>query len=79
MSIIEEKYQIIQKIINLDDRASLEKISRILEKGIAANSERMTLETFYDKVEESEKDYKAGKFTSQEDLKKEVKKWGKKG
>lgn len=79
MSIIEEKYQIIQKIINLDDQKSLEKINRILEQESVNNSEKMTLEAFFDKVEESEKAYNAGEFTSHEELKKEVKKWGKKG
>ncbi len=38
----------------------------------------MSLDTFFSKVEESEKAYAKGNYTSQKNLKEEIKKWGKK-
>lgn len=78
MNLIEKKYHIIQKIINLEDKSALNKINRILDDDLVEQKNKMSFDAFYSKVEESEKAYEAGNFTSQENLKEEIKKWGKK-
>lgn len=78
MNLIEEKYHIIQKIINLEDKSALSKINKILDDKPAEQKKKMSLDTFFSKAEESEKAYAEGNYTSQENLKEEIKKWGKK-
>ncbi|MCF8308885.1 MAG: hypothetical protein K9I68_07755 [Bacteroidales bacterium] len=76
MDLYEEKYRIIQKIINLKNKKSLQKVRSLIDKELSQQSDKMSLETFYKKIENSEKAYNEGKITSQKDLKKEIKKWG---
>ena len=78
MNLIEEKYNIIQKIINLEDKSALSKINKILDDEPAGQKKKMSLDTFFSKVGESEQAYEKGNYTSQENLKEEIKKWGKK-
>lgn len=78
MNLTKEKYNIIQKIIKLEDKSALSKINKILDDKPAEQKKKMSLDTFFSKVEESEKAYAKGNYTSQKNLKEEIKKWGKK-
>jgi len=64
--------------ISLEDKSALNKINRILEDEPVEQQNTMSLDTFFSKVEESEKAYEKGNYTSQGNLKEEIKKWGKK-
>jgi hypothetical protein len=62
----------------LEDKSALSKINKILDDKPTGQKKKMSLDTFFTKAEESEKAYEKGNFTSQENLKEEIKKWGKK-
>jgi hypothetical protein len=77
MNIETAKYDIIKSVINLKDMAILRKIMQLLEQSQLKPVNRMSLEEFYERIEASEKAYKSGQVTSHDDLKKEVRTWGK--
>jgi hypothetical protein len=78
MNIRVEKLSIIEQLINLDDKEILKKIKNLLSKRTKSSVEPMDLETFFGKIDESEKAYEQGKTISQNNLRKEIKNWRRK-
>ena len=78
MNIRIEKLSIIEQLINVDDKELLKKIKNLLSKKVKSNVEPMDLETFFAKIDESEKAFEQGKTISQQELRKEIKSWRRK-
>ena len=78
MNIRVEKLSIIEQLINVDDKELLKKIKNLLSKKVKSNVEPMDLETFFAKIDESEKAFEQGKTISQQELRKEIKSWRRK-
>jgi hypothetical protein len=81
MNLQNEKLNLIQTIIGLQDKNLVLELKKFLETAMV-NSEPemkpMSLETFYAIIAASEKAMEEGDFISHEDLKKEIKMWGRK-
>ena len=81
MNLQNEKLNLIQTIISLQDKNLVLELKQFLEAAMAKNESEMkpmSLETFYAKIAASEKDYEEGNVISQEALEEEVKTWGRK-
>jgi hypothetical protein len=78
MNIRAEKLSIIEQLVNVNDKELLKKIKSLLTKQKKSSVQRMDLETFYSKIDESEKALQEGKTISQDKLRKEIKTWRKK-
>jgi hypothetical protein len=78
MNIRTEKISIIEQLINVNDAGLLKKIKSILTQSIKPKEARMDIETFFAKINESEKAFEQGKTISQEELRKEIRRWRKK-
>jgi hypothetical protein len=81
MNLQNEKLNLIQTNIGLQDKNLLLELKQYLETAMAKNEPEMkpmSLETFYAKIAASEKAMEEGDYMSQVELKKEVKTWGRK-
>ena len=78
MNIRAEKLSLIEQLINVDDRELLKKVKNLLSKKSKSSVEPMDIETFFSKIDQSEKSFEQGKITSQDELRKEIKHWRKK-
>ncbi|HLG34891.1 MAG TPA: hypothetical protein VI757_08440 [Bacteroidia bacterium] len=78
MNIRAEKISIIEQLINVNDEGLLKKIKNILTQTVKPRPERMDIETFFAKIDESEKAFEQGRTISQDELRKEIKHWRKK-
>ena len=77
MNLQAEKRNIIEELISLDDKALILKIKSLLKtsKPIATP---MSLQTFYAKIDASEKAYEQGEIISQSVMEKEITTWKRK-
>ena len=77
-----QKLSIIESLINIDDNKALKKVKEVLaEYSKTKTSKKITpisLEEFYARIDASEKAVREGKMISGEQLRKEIKGWGKK-
>jgi len=78
INIRSEKISIIERLINIDDRELLKKIKNLLSRSAKPAPEPMDIDTFFSKIEEAEQAFEHGKTVSQNELRKEVKRWRKK-
>jgi hypothetical protein len=78
MNIRVEKLSIIEQLINVDDKELLKKIKTLLSKKAKSSLEPIDLETFFAKIDASEKAFEQGKTITQNKLKEEIKNWRKK-
>ncbi len=74
MDIQIQKLNIIQRLIQVNDKNVIQKIDSILAKS-SDNITPMTLEEFYARIEEAEDDITNGRVTSHDDFLNEVEKW----
>ena len=76
-----EKLWLIEHVLKMQDEVLLHRLKTLIEnlsiKGEGYNLEPMSLETFYARIEESEKAMNRGEIITQDDLKEEVKTWKK--
>lgn len=77
MDLQTQKFQIIQHIVNTNKESLIKKIQEILDQETAISINPMTIEEFYNRIEESEQAYQEGKITAHKDLKEEIKIWRK--
>jgi len=75
MNLQNEKFQIIQQVINLQDAGLINKIKLMIEQESTASTNPMSLEEFYNRILSSEKAYQDRKVTSHQALKEEIKSW----
>jgi hypothetical protein len=75
MNLQNEKFQIIQQVINLQDAGLINKIKLMIEQESTVATHPMSLEEFYNRILSSEKAYQDRKVTSQQALKEEIKSW----
>jgi hypothetical protein len=75
MNLQNEKLQIIQQLINLQDAGLINKIKLMIEQEAMVINNPMSLEDFYDRILASEKAYIEGKVTAHQALKEEIKSW----
>jgi len=75
MNLQNEKLQIIQQLINLQDAGLINKIKLMIEQEAMVINNPMSLEDFYDRILASEKAYTEGKVTAHQVLKEEIKSW----
>ena len=81
MNIHAVKISLIERIAHIDDAAILQQVKNLL--GIAENpvigydihGKAITQAEFNTSLKSAKKRYKAGKFTSQDELEKQMKKW----
>jgi len=78
MNLQKQKLSLIELLINTDDENLLREIKSRLTKKNRSSLKPMTLESFYAKIEASEKAISKGKVISQKALRKEVETWRKK-
>lgn len=78
MNLQSEKLSLIELLINTDDENLLREIKSKLSEKKQASLKPMSLETFYAKIEASEKAIRKGEVISQKALRKEVESWRKK-
>jgi len=78
MNLQAEKLNLIELLINTDDENLLREIKSKLSKKKRTSLKSMTLETFYAKIEGSEKAIRKGEVISQKALRKEVETWRRK-
>ena len=74
MNLQTEKRNIIEALINLNDKELLLKIKSLLKSNKAVNFP-MSIETFYAKIDESEMAYSRGEIISQTAMEKEISSW----
>jgi hypothetical protein len=76
-----EKLWLIEHVLKMQDEVLLHRLKTLIEnliiKGEEYNLEPMSLETFYARIEESEKAMNRGEIITQDELKEEVKTWKK--
>jgi hypothetical protein len=78
MNLQSEKLNVIEKLINLNDAELLLKIKNLLNKSSKASANPMSIETFFAKIDASEKAYQQGDFISQSAMEKETRTWKRK-
>ncbi|MEO5572298.1 MAG: hypothetical protein ABIT08_00570 [Bacteroidia bacterium] len=78
MNLQAEKLSLIQELINLNDKELLLKIKSILKKSSKTAFKPMDIETFFAKIDASEKAYQKGEIISQSVLEKEISTWKRK-
>lgn len=75
------KLELIQYLLNTEKESLLQKIKELVLKeenktvGYTSKEEPLTAELLNAKLERAEKDYKAGRITTDEDLAKEIETW----
>lgn len=76
-----EKLWLIEHVLKMQDEVLLHRLKTLIEnlsrKKEEYNLEPMSLETFYARIEESEKAMDRGEIITQDELKEEVKTWKK--
>ena len=81
MDIQATKLELIQYLLNTKKESMLFKIRELIlqEKeeiiGYSGNGEPLTIEMLNAKLERAEKDYQAGRLTTDEDLEREIENW----
>jgi|LSQX01.1.fsa_nt_gb alkylated DNA repair dioxygenase AlkB len=81
MDIQSTKLELIQYLLNTKKESMLLKIRELIlqEKeeiiGYSGNGEPLTIEMLNAKLERAEKDYQAGRLTTDEDLEREIENW----
>jgi len=81
MDIQSTKLELIQYLLNTKKESMLLKIKELIlqEKeeiiGYSGNGEPLTIEILNAKLERAEKDYQAGRITTDEDLEREIENW----
>ena len=81
MDIQTTKLELIQYLLNTKKESMLLKIRELIlqEKeeiiGYSGNGEPLTIEMLNAKLERAEKDYQAGRLTTDEDLEREIENW----
>ncbi|MGB6083077.1 hypothetical protein [Moheibacter sp.] len=81
MDIQATKLELIQYLLNTKKESLLLKIKELIlqEKeeiiGYSGNGEPLTIEILNAKLERAEKDYQAGRITTDEDLEREIENW----
>lgn len=81
MDIQATKLELIQYLLNTKKESMLLKIKELIlqEKeeiiGYSGNGEPLTIEILNAKLERAEKDYQAGRITTDEDLEREIENW----
>lgn len=81
MDIQATKLELIQYLLNTKKESMLLKIRELIlqEKeeiiGYSGNGEPLTIEMLNAKLERAEKDYQAGRLTTDEDLEREIENW----
>lgn len=81
MDIQSTKLELIQYLLNTKKESMLLKIRELIlqEKeeiiGYSGNGEPLTIEILNAKLERAEKDYQAGRLTTDEDLEREIENW----
>lgn len=81
MDIQATKLELIQYLLNTKKESMLLKIRELIlqEKeeiiGYSGNGEPLTIEMLNAKLERAEKDYQAGRITTDEDLEREIENW----
>ena len=81
MNIQATKLSLIEWLIGLQDETLLVHLNRLRTETKKTSEEKispMSLDTFYNKIESSDKALKNGQVISQNDLRKEIKLWAKK-
>ncbi len=77
MDIKTEKLWLIEQLLKIQDEVLLHQLKTLIEtvykKRDEENLEPMTLESFYARVEESEKALERGEIITQDDLREEIK------
>ena len=76
MDIQAEKLNLIEELIQLNDKSILKKIKSLLSLA-SKKIKPMTIEEFYAKIEASEKDIEAGNLLTHDELIKEATDWKK--
>jgi hypothetical protein len=67
MDIQAEKYQLIQQMIHIDDESLIRKIKAIIGNQVSGLTQPMSIEEFYERIEDSEKALADGNYISHED------------
>lgn len=79
MDLAAKKVELIEWLTRIEDRSLLEKIEDLKKKNFAESYESrmkpMTSEQYKSLLDQSEEDYKNGRVTTQEDIKKESDNW----
>ena len=75
MNLQAKKLEMIHQLINIDDEIILEQVKAILNNASSKDIKPMSLEEFYKKIDESEKNFENGNYTTTEQLKKEILTW----
>jgi len=78
MNLQAEKLNLIEELISLNDKDIILKIKNILKKSSKDSFKPMSLESFFAKIDASEKAYQRGEFISQSALEKEITTWKRK-
>lgn len=78
MNLQAEKLSLIEELISLNDKELILKIKSILKKSSKASLKPMSLESFFARIDASEKAYQKGEFISQSAMEKEITTWQKK-
>lgn len=78
MNLKEEKIELIQQLINIDDAAILDQVKSLLGNALNTIVQPMSLEVFYKRIAASENDFENRNFFTTEELKKEIQSWKKK-
>lgn len=73
-----EKRNLIEELINLNDKEVIRKIKALLKKSSKTTLKPMSLAAFYSKIDESERAYTNGEFISQMAIEKEIATWKRK-
>ncbi len=81
MDIRAEKLWLIEHLLKIQDEIILQRIKGLIESVSKKKPEEslppMSLESFYEKIEESERAAERGDFITQEELREEVRTWKK--
>ena len=81
MDIQSTKLELIQYLLNTKKESMLLKIKELILQdkeeiiGYSGNGEPLTIEMLNAKLERAEKDYQAGRLTTDEDLEREIENW----
>ena len=71
------KLSVIEQLMHVRKESVLKRVRDILKKeaGLVEEKEALSLEEYNKRIDEAEQRVASGKFTTQEDLEKEVKEW----
>jgi hypothetical protein len=79
MNLQAHKLNLIETLLGVNDAKLLSRVETFINAEIAAKRERkiapMTLEEYHTEIDRSLEDYRAGRMTSHDNLKKEMREW----